>query len=131
MMKLLKNNYVKIALVILAIVVVVMMFNKDERVNSAEESMANVNIEPVKPQITMDEFPKKVKSNPFNVLEFEHNGKGDYNKQFDEKLDILGDVPCKISCPLSDYTCDSGNKCLTKKEKKIINNRGQNRTVEF
>ena len=95
------------------------------------EAQGSVNIEPVKPEITMGDLPKKEKSNPFNVLEFEHSGNGDYQKQFDEKLDILGDLPCEISCPLSDYTCDSGNVCITNKEKKIINKRGDNRTVEF
>jgi len=130
-MKLLKKNYVNIALTILAIIVVYMILNNNQRVMSVENAMNNVNIEPVKPQISMGEFPKKDKANPFNILEFDHSGKGDFVNQFDEKLDILEDAPCDISCPLSDYTCDSGNKCLSKKQKKIINNRGQNRTVEF
>lgn len=140
-MKFLKNKYV-IPGIILVLVIVALMTNKIELFDvpmipklpgvGLNEAQGSVNIEPVKPEITMDELPKKEKTNEFNVLEYKPtNGSGDYTKQFNEKLDILADLPCNIKCPLSDYTCDTGNVCVTKKEKKIINKRAENRTVEY
>ena len=141
-MKLLNNNYMIVGIIIVIIVIAVMMMNNIEMFEipkipslpgvALDEAQESVNVSPVSPQIPMKKIEKKEKAPEFNVLEFEPtNGSGDYTKQFEEKLDILADLPCNIKCPLSDYTCDTGNVCVTKKEKKIINKRAENRTVEF
>ena len=138
-MNVLTNNAVILAIVIIVILVIVMNLDKIEMFDipmipklpgvALDEAQESVN--PVEPEIKMEKLPKKEKSNPFNVLEFDHSGDGDYKTQFEEKLDILADLPCNIGCPISDYTCDTGNVCITKKEKKIINKRAENRTVEY
>lgn len=136
-----KNSYLVIAvLTVLALIIYFMSVKETFEVpqipklpgTQLDEQDESVNIEPVPVQLKAKEYPKNPKNNNFNVLQFEKtDGSGQYKKQFNQKLDILADVPCKISCPMSDYTCDTGNVCLTKKEKKIFNKRAQNRTVEY